>query len=181
MKALSKFIFHRLLGWKLVGALPTLKKYVIIVVPHTSWHDFYIGVLVRGISGLEINFVGKKELFDSPFGWYFKWMGGAPVDRGTRSNTVDAIVDIFNSREVFRLSIAPEGTRKKVDTLKTGFYFIAKGAEVPIVKVAFDFGKKEVRIDEPFYPGDDMEADLKKIYAFYKGVYGKVADKSFEP
>ena len=181
MKWLSRLIYHKFLGWELKGSFPDLKKYVIIVVPHTSWHDFYIGLLVRGMTGERMNYVGKKELFDSPFGWYFRWTGGAPIDRGQRSNTVDAIIDLFNTRDEFRLSIAPEGTRKKVNTLKTGFYYVAKGAGVPIVMVAFDFENKEVRISEPFYPGDDMESDMNKIHAYFKGVKGKKPEYSFEP
>lgn len=169
------------MGWKLIGNFPPLKKYVIIAVPHTSWHDFYIGLLVRGITQEKINYVGKKELFDSPFGWYFRWTGGAPIDRGKRANTVDAIIDLFNSRDEFRLTIAPEGTRKKVSTLKTGFYYVAKGAGVPIVMVAFDFANKQVRIADPFYPGDDMEADMKSIYSYFKGVKGKKPESSFQP
>lgn len=181
MKWLSRLIYFKMMGWKLTGNFPDLKKYVLIVVPHTSWHDFYIGLLVRGVTGEKINYVGKKELFKPPFGWYFRWTGGAPIDRGKRSNTVDAIIDLFNSREEFRLSIAPEGTRKKVSTLKSGFYYVAKGAGVPIVLVAFDFENKEVRIEEPFYPTEDMEADMAKIYAYYKGVKGKKPENSFDP
>lgn len=176
-----QLIFKNLMGWKLIGGFPDLKKYVIIVVPHTSWHDFYMGILIRGVTGEKINYVGKKELFRPPFGWYFRWTGGAPIDRGKRSNTVDAIIDIFNEREEFRLSIAPEGTRKKVSTLKTGFYYVAKGAGVPIVMIALDFENKEVRIAEPFNPGDDMEADMQKIYDYFKGVKGKKPEYSFEP
>lgn len=181
MKWLSRVLFNNLMGWKLKGSFPDLKKYVIIAVPHTSWHDFYIGLLVRGMTGEKINYVGKKELFKPPFGWYFRWTGGAPIDRGKRSNTVDAIIDIFNEREEFRLSIAPEGTRKKVSTFKTGFYYVAKGAGVPIVMIALDFEHKEVRIAEPFYPGNDMESDMQEIYAYFKGVKGKKPEYSFEP
>ena len=149
MRCLSKFIFDSLLGWSIDGKLPTIKKCVIIVVPHTHWQDFIIGVLVRDIIGMEINFIGKKELFKPPLGWLFKSMGGAPVNRGSKSNTVDSIVDIFNKREIFRLALSPEGTRKKVNTWKTGFYYVAKKANVPIVPVSFDFSKKKVTIFKP--------------------------------
>lgn len=178
-KAVASFIFNRLMGWKLRGEFPDHKKMVIIVVPHTSWHDFYIGLLVRAISGVSINYVGKKELFTSPLGWFFRWTGGAPIDRGKSSNTVDAVVDIFNSRKEFRLTIAPEGTRKAVTTWKTGFYYIALGAKVPIVPVAFDFGNKEVRIAPPFYPSGSLEVDLPKLYAYFDGVEGKKPENSF--
>ena len=92
MAKLSKWIFNKVLGWKLKGDFPSLKKYIIIVVPHTSWHDFYLGVLVRSMVKTPMNYVAKKELFDSPLGWYFKWSGGAPIDRSKNSNTVDAIL-----------------------------------------------------------------------------------------
>jgi len=114
-QALYKFIFFRLFGWKLIGKLdPSIKKCVIIVVPHTSNMDFILGLLVRGIWNIKINFVGKKELFAFPFGYYFKSVGGAPLDRSGGKNNVDATVDVFNKHETFRLALSPEGTRKKV-------------------------------------------------------------------
>ena len=123
---LTKFIFFKLLGWRIEGSFdPTVKKSVVIVVPHTSWHDFYVGSFARRILQTEINFVAKRELFRPPFGWYFKWMGGAPLDRTPGQNKVEAIAEIFNKKKEFRLALAPEGTRKKVDAWKTGFYYIA--------------------------------------------------------
>ena len=128
----TKYVFNNLLGWKIVGDFsPTIKKVVIIVVPHTSWHDFYIGVFIRRISKIQINWIGKKELFIWPIGRYFRYMGGTPIDRRTNQNKVEAIAAIFNSREEFRLSLAPEGTRKKVERWKTGYYYIAQAAKVP--------------------------------------------------
>ena len=121
----------------------------------------------------------QKSLFNPPFGWFFRWTGGAPVDRSKNSNTVDTIVQIFNSRKTFRLALAPEGTRKKVEHLRTGFYHIAKKAGVPILMVAFDFGKKEIKIGELFYPTASQENDFRKIEDFYKGVKGKVPEYSF--
>ncbi|MCM5662883.1 1-acyl-sn-glycerol-3-phosphate acyltransferase [Galbibacter mesophilus] len=180
MSKFSGWIFRKILGWKLVGEFPNLKKYVIIVVPHTSWHDFYLGVLVRSMVAIEMNYVAKKELFDSPLGWYFKWTGGAPIDRSKNSNTVEAVVKLFNGKEEFRLALSPEGTRKKVKTWKTGFYHIAKGAKVPIVMVAFDYKNKEVRIEPPFYPSDDMKSDFDFMYANFDGVQGKIPEYSFQ-
>lgn len=174
MYRISKFIFEKLLGWKLVGSFPDLKKFIIIVVPHTSWHDFYIGVLVRAMSRMEMNFVGKKELFRWPFGAYFRWMGGEALDRTPGQDKVKSIAAIFNNKEVFRLALAPEGTRKKVEKWKTGFYFIAKEANIPIVMVAFDFGTKTVKIASPFYPTDNEEEDFTFMKSFFKGVVGKV-------
>ncbi|SDN03250.1 1-acyl-sn-glycerol-3-phosphate acyltransferase [Kriegella aquimaris] len=175
MQILAKFIFYKLLGWKMVGSFPGhLDKFVIIVVPHTSWVDFFLGLLIRSIWKEEINFIGKKSLFKPPFGWVFKRLGGAPIDRTKNNDTVAATAKIFNERKRFRLTIAPEGTRKKVTRWKTGFYYIAKTAKVPIVMIAFDFGKKQIKISEPHTPTDDMEADFKVYRAFFKGVQGKV-------
>lgn len=179
MHLLAKFIYFKILGWKLIGEFPEAKKCVVIVVPHTHWLDFFMGLLVRRVVNKKINFIGKKSLFKPPFGWYFKWMGGAPIDRSTSNDTVTAVVDIFNSKEEFRLGLSPEGTRKKVTKWKTGFYYIAKAAKVPIVLVAFDFGKKQVKFSPLQYPTENMETDFKNYQDFFKGVVGKVPEYSF--
>ena len=117
--------------------------------------------------------VGKKSLFKPPFGWFFRWTGGAPIDRTKNSDTVKATAQIFSERKKFRLALSPEGTRKKVEKWKTGFYFIAKTANVPIVLVAFDYGKKEIKLSEPLIPTEDKDADFIKYHAFFEGVVGK--------
>lgn len=163
------------MGWKIVGIENAeVKKSVMMVMPHTSNHDFYLGIFTRGISGLEMNWVGKKELFKFPFGYYFRSVGGEPLDRSGGLNKVDAIVSIFERKEIFRLAIAPEGTRKEVKEIRTGFYFIALKAKVPIIPVAFDWGKKEVRLGKPFLPTGNYEADLEILKSNYKGVIGKI-------
>ncbi len=168
------------MGWKIVGTIsPEIKKCVMIVVPHTSWHDFYLGLFTRGILGLNMNFVAKKELFKFPFGVYFRWMGGAPLDRQKNENKVDAIAKVFETQEIFRLAIAPEGTRKKVTEWKTGFYYIAIKANVPIIPVAFDYSKKTVTLFEPFIPTGNKEADFKILEQNFKGVIGKIPEYSF--
>jgi len=180
MRWLSKFIYHKLLGWKVTGFsdFESVKKAVIIAVPHTSWHDFYIGVLLRSVIGLKANFVGKKELFTFPFGWIFRALGGAPVVRKTNENQVEAIARLFDEHDVFRMAMAPEGTRKKVEEWRTGFYYIAKAANVPIIMFTLDFENKENRFSEPFYPTDDKEADFKFMRKFFEGVKGKVPEYS---
>jgi 1-acyl-sn-glycerol-3-phosphate acyltransferase len=180
MRWLSKFIYHKLLGWKVTGFsnFDSIKKAVIIAVPHTSWHDFYIGVLLRSVIGIKTNYVGKKTLFKSPFGWFFRWLGGSPVERKSNENQVEAIARLFHEKEVFRMTMAPEGTRKKVDEWRTGFYYIAKTANVPIIMFTLDFENKENRFSEPFYPTEDKEADFKFMRKFYKGVKGKVPEYS---
>lgn len=151
-----------------------------LVAPHTSWFDFFIGVFTRGILKMEMNFVAKKELFVFPFNYYFKWMGGTPLNRSKNENKVDAIASIFEQKEVFRLAIAPEGTRKKVKEFKTGFYFISKKANVPIIPVVFDYGNKEVRLLDAFIPTDNKEKDFDYLYSIFRGVKGKFPEKSFD-
>jgi len=166
------------LGWKIVGntnfSKDSIKKAVIIAVPHTSWHDFYIGILLRKVVNIRVNFIGKKELFRWPFGYYFKAIGGRPIDRTPGQNKVQNIVKLFENEREFRLALAPEGTRKKVEEWKTGFYYIAKAAKVPIIMFSLDFKNKQNKISEPFYPTDDKEADFKFMKSFYEGVEGKV-------
>ena len=174
---LAKFIFHKLLGWKIVGAFDkSIPKSVVIVVPHTSWHDFYVGAFSRKLLKTQINFVAKKELFKWPFGAYFRWMGGTPLDRTSGQNKVEAIANIFSDKEEFRMAMAPEGTRKKVDRWKTGFYYIATEAKVPIIPVSFDYKTKTVKIGEAFYPTGNIEPDITELHKFFNGVIGKIPE-----
>lgn len=178
MRWLAKLIYFKILGWKVVGntnmSKDTVKKAVLIAVPHTSWHDFYIGVLLRQVIGVKSNFIGKKELFIGPFGWYLKAIGGAPINRGAKQNKVEAIAKLFEERDEFRLALAPEGTRKKVNEWRTGFYYIAKAARVPIIMFTLDFKNKQNKISEPFYPTNDIESDFAFMKSFFKDVKGKI-------
>jgi 1-acyl-sn-glycerol-3-phosphate acyltransferase len=181
-KRIYQFIFFRLMGWKIEGSIDEeVKKCILMVVPHTSWHDFYLGIFTRGITGLQMNFIGKKELFRFPIGAYFRWMGGEPLDRSGNQNKVEAIAKIFEKKKEFRLAIAPEGTRKKVMELKSGFYYIALKAGIPIIPVAFNFGKKAVQIGKVIIPSGDYEKDLALLLEHFKGVNGKIPEYSFSP
>jgi 1-acyl-sn-glycerol-3-phosphate acyltransferase len=168
-------LLFKLMGWKIDGSFPQeLKKYIIAVAPHTSNWDFVIGVMARSILRLQRGrFLGKDSLFKPPFGWFFRWMGGYPVDRSGKQDMVQQVVDIFNTHDEFILALAPEGTRKKVVKLRTGFYFIAKGANIPIIPVGFDFSKKRVVISEPLYPSLNQELDFKVLHEFYRTIRGK--------
>ncbi|MEH6763155.1 MAG: 1-acyl-sn-glycerol-3-phosphate acyltransferase [Aequorivita antarctica] len=176
---IAKFVFQKMMGWRIEGVFdPTVKKAVIIVVPHTSWHDFYLGLFTRRITKTQINYIAKKELFRWPFGWYFRWTGGEMLDRTPGQNKVEAIAEIFNNKEEFRLALAPEGTRKKVTSWKTGFYYIALAANVPIICVPFDYSKKTITINQPFYPTGDLNLDAEKLRVYFEGVVGKKAEYS---
>jgi 1-acyl-sn-glycerol-3-phosphate acyltransferase len=168
--------FFKLLGWKIKGDFPgpEVPKYIIIVAPHTSYWDYPIGVAVRRMKKLDAKYLAKKELFSfPPLGWFFKSMGGYPVDRGKKGSLTDAIVDLLNSKERFAITITPEGTRSKVEKWKTGFYIIAQKANLPIVKVAFDFANKQVVIEAPENITGDMEADIARYKDYYRGFKGK--------
>ena len=180
MKWLSRFIYLKLMGWKVTGFtdIDSVPKAVIIAAPHTHWLDFPYGILLRSAIGVKTNYVGKSGLFKWPYGWFFRALGGAPVQRQENKNQVEAIASLFNKHKRFRMAMSPEGTRKKVEKWRTGFYYIAKTAKVPIVMITLDFGKKENKISEPFYPTDDKDADFKFIRGYFDGVRGKIPEYS---
>ena len=170
----------RLWGFKIMGDVGNkLPKKVYAVVPHTSNWDFPLGILVRSASNMQVNFIAKDSLFKPPFGFIFRWLGGYPVDRSKSTNFVDTMVDFFLREKNFAIVLAPEGTRKKVDRLRTGFYHIARQAQVPIICVRFDFGRKEVVFRDPLWPSDEAR-DFEKMYAFYRGAQGKIPEYGFE-
>jgi 1-acyl-sn-glycerol-3-phosphate acyltransferase len=119
-------------------------------------------------------FLAKKELFVWPLGWILRKMGGTPVVRFSKQGMVDQVASLFEANETFMLGLSPEGTRKKVNELKTGFYYIAKKAGVPILPIGLDYKHKHLIIGEAFFPGDDMAADFKKIIDFYSNMTGRV-------
>lgn len=179
MRGVIKFLYFKFFKWKLLGAFPSdIPKYIVIGAPHTSWLDFPLGLALRSISKKNIRFIGKKSLFQFPLGFFMRKLGGFPVDRTRSANMVEYLINLFKTNEAFILALSPEGTRQKVDTWKTGFYYTAKGAEVPVVKVAFDFKNRQVIIDEPYYLTDSKDEDFEKITRFYKGVLGRHAHLS---
>ncbi|MCX8490897.1 MAG: 1-acyl-sn-glycerol-3-phosphate acyltransferase [Cyclobacteriaceae bacterium] len=174
MRWLLVLIF-KWMGWRTQGNMPVnINKYIVAVAPHTSNWDFVIGILVRSVLNIQrAKFIGKDSLFKPPFGWFFSALGGYPVDRSGQKDVTDQIAHIFNQHEKFILGLAPEGTRKKVDKLRTGFYYIAKKAHVPIVPIGFDFAKKIVVVAKRFYPTEDFEADMDYLTRFYSTISGR--------
>ena len=171
-------LWWKLSGWKIRGDFPyQVNKFVIAVGPHTSGWDVVVGMAAREeIPIRNAYFLGKKELFDGPFGWFFRMMGGTPVDRFSNQGMVEQAAAKFGEKEVFRLALSPEGTRKKVEKLRTGFYHIAKTAGVPILLAGLDFKSKEVVFGGLITPGDDEAADFKKIAAFFAPIEGKIPE-----
>ncbi len=172
-----RFVYRlafRLLGWSINGSMPDYPKFVIAVAPHTSNWDFLVGVAARSLLRIRnAQFLGKSQLFRPPFGWFFRMLGGHPVDRTSSHDLVEQVVKIFDRHEKFILAMAPEGTRKKVHKLRSGFYYIAKGARVPIVPVGFDFARKQVVVAPSMFPTENMEKDMEILLSFYRLIKGK--------
>lgn len=173
MKILSKLILFKIMRWKMIHDFPKLKKYVIILEPHTSWQDFPIAIFGKYIKGINVNFVGKASLFKFPFGYFFRMLGGEPIVRTGKKNKVQEIVTIFNNKEHFILAMSPKGTRRLDAKWRTGFYYIAKGANVPIVMVTLDFKDKQLKISRPYYLTNNMDTDFKFFESYFQGIQGK--------
>jgi 1-acyl-sn-glycerol-3-phosphate acyltransferase len=173
LSSISVFLL-RLFGWRVLGRYPAeLPKVIIVVVPHTSNWDFPLGLLVRATLKTDIRFIGKSSLFRPPFGWFFRWLGGYPVEQHRRTNFVKMMTEIYQEEPRFHSVIAPEGTRSRVERLKTGFYHIAVGGGAAIVLCRFDWGRKVVEFREPFFPSGNMEADFQLIDDYFRGIKGK--------
>jgi 1-acyl-sn-glycerol-3-phosphate acyltransferase len=165
-------LLMRIYGWCIDGQLPDIPKFVLIGAPHTSNWDaiLYLGVVFN--LRADVHVMAKAEAFRFPVVSFFRYCGGIPVDRSKSTGLVDQMVKVFNEADRFILTIAPEGTRHQVVEWKRGFYYIAKGAGVPIVLAMVDGKHKTVRIGQVFQPTDDVEADIKAIQGYYAGVTG---------
>ena len=177
MSWVAKFIF-KILGWKVINELPDEKKYVLIAAPHTSNWDFPLGLLAKFSLKLKLKYLGKGALFDSPFGWFFRALGGIPVYRKQKLNMVDQMVEQFAMRDKLCLIMTPEGTRGQVREWKSGFYRIALAAGVPIVFAADDSVSKTVKCDRVFWPTGDYEKDIIEIRSYFAGCVGIKADRT---
>lgn len=168
-----------MLGWTLTGRMPVgTPKSVLIAAPHTSNWDFPYTLMVAFALGLNIQWMGKKQLFRFPFGAVMRWLGGIPVDRSQSNNLVAASVDtLLSSPHDLHLVVPPEGTRSQSRHWKTGFYYIALGAQVPIVLGYMDFAQKRSGLGEALMPTGDIDADMALIKAFYAPFKGKNPDQ----
>lgn len=175
---LISIIILKLMGWKAIGGPPEgVKKAILINAPHTSNLDFFIGRLYAWINRLPVKVLIKKESFFWPVGGLLKRTGGIPVDRSKASNLVEQAAEIFNHYDSIYLVITPEGTRKRVDRWKRGFYYIAQRANVPIVLSYMDYGNKKVGIGPQLMTTGDFDKDFKVIEDFYRGIKGRHPEK----
>lgn len=164
-------------GWGIQGELPNLKKVVIIVAPHTSNWDFVIGMAAKMVVGVKANWLGKDAIFVGPAAAIFKSWGGIPVERSNAHDMVGHVVNEFRQRDKMWLGLSPEGTRTHVPQWKSGFWHIAKAAEVPIQAVAFDYASRRLVIGKVFTPGDDLQADMDEIRAHFADIgNGKIPE-----
>jgi len=163
----------RAFSWKLDVILPANPKFVVIGAPHTSNMDFIFMLLLKYATGLKLHWIGKHTLFRAPFGSLMRRLGGIPVDRRSKNNFVDKVVNQINQQEKLVMAIAPEGTRSKSKYWRTGFYYIALGAAIPIALGFIDYKEKVVGIGPSFNPTGDLEADFNIIKMFYAGKTGK--------
>lgn len=166
-------LYTALIGWRYAGDFPDLPKCVLIIAPHTSNIDFPVGLAPLFALGLRLSFMAKSSLFWEPLGTYLRWLGGAPIDRKLTGGYVQAAIAQFDQRDQFMLVITPEGTRMKVGRWKTGFYYIAHGAGVPIFPVVFDYGRREFRFEQPLIPSDDMEGDIETLRNYYNATQAR--------
>ncbi|HJS20011.1 MAG TPA: lysophospholipid acyltransferase family protein [Anaerolineales bacterium] len=167
----AKFMMRRF-GWQVQGKLPDLPKFILVGAPHTSNWDFVLFLGVIFSLRANVRFMAKAEAFRFPFGWFFRYCGGVPVDRRKSTGLVEQMIRKCNESGKFILTIAPEGTRHQVVEWKRGFYHIAKGAGIPIVMAVVDGKHKTVRIGQVFHPTDDMETDIKTIQGYFAGIVG---------
>lgn len=160
-----------LFGWTVVGTLPNTRKFIVVGAPHTSNLDWFIVMGAAFVLGVRISWMAKHSLFKKPMGGIMRWLGGVPIDRRQAQGTVGSAVQQFNERDELILCITPEGTRARVQgQWKKGFYYIAEGANVPILAAAFDYGNKCVRFGPTFKPSGNVEADLPIIVSYFEGV-----------
>ena len=174
MKKLCRWIL-RLCGWRVRGALPALKC-VLIGAPHTSNWDFPVALLTMGALGIRGTWVGKHTIFRWPFGRLMRKLGGIPLNREETRDFVQRVIEEFDRRSELVIVIAPEGTRSRTEHWRTGFYFIAVGAKVPIALGYLDYGRKEAGVGPALYPSGDLEADLRTMIEFYADKTGKRPD-----
>lgn len=169
----------KLMGWRIEGELPKLDRFVAIGAHHTSNWDFVIFIALKFVLRLNARWFGKHTIFRWPFGGLLRRWGGIAIYRGQQGNTVAQAVQAFRDHPQFILVLSPEGTRKKVERWKMGFYHIALGAGVPIVLGALDYQNRRVVIGPTFWPSGDEVADLREILGFYRAFIPKKPEYGF--
>jgi 1-acyl-sn-glycerol-3-phosphate acyltransferase len=167
----------KLIGWRVVGVFPDIPKFVLVGAPHTSNWDFPLALLLMYATGVRFKWIGKDSLFRPPFDKLFRRLGGIPVRRDRSSNFVSQIIEAFDRSKRLIIAIAPEGTRSKIAYWKTGFYYMALGAKVPLVLGFIDYGRRQVGVGPFFYPSGDIRSDFCRLRDFYADITGLYPEK----
>ena len=176
-KKIAQFIL-RLFGWKVeINLPPDTNKMVVMMAPHTSNWDFFVGYLGYMSIGVDSRYLIKKEAFVFPLGKILLALGAIPVDRKASTNIVIQVGEMFKNYESLFITITPEGTRSLNRNWKRGFYYIAANAQVPIAFGFLDYKNKIGGIGGWLYPTGDYDADLKKIEEFYADKGAKHPEK----
>lgn len=163
----------RITGWKLAGTFPDVPKFVMLVAPHTSNWDFFIGLFARLALGIDASWIGKDSIFRWPVGGLLRSLGGIPVDRKSPHGVVYQLVGEFSAREKMVFALAPEGTRKRVEHWRSGYWHVAHDARVPLVPVGLDYKMRIVFIGPSFMTTESLEDDERRLRAFFAGVHPK--------
>jgi 1-acyl-sn-glycerol-3-phosphate acyltransferase len=163
----------RLDGWRVVMAPLPGPRGVLIVYPHTSNWDFPLGVLARGAMGLPLSWIGKHTLFRWPLAPLLRWLGGTPVNRGAPGRLIEELTEALRSREWMWLALSPEGTRRRLDHWRSGFYRLARAAQVPVGLGFIDFATRRIGVLGYLTLTGDEAADMARIAAAYAGLRGK--------
>jgi 1-acyl-sn-glycerol-3-phosphate acyltransferase len=169
--------YLKIAGWRIEGELPAnARKCVLIAAPHTSNWDLPYTLMAAFVLRLNVYWIGKASLFRAPFGAVMRWLGGIPVQREQSSNLVAASIKALKAAEgSVQLIVPPEGTRGKSTHWKSGFYYIALGAEVPILLAFMDYADKRAGLGPAFQPSGDIDRDMAAIKAYYALLRGKHA------
>lgn len=169
----------KLMGWRVEGQLPALDKFVMIGAHHTSNWDFVVFIAAKFVLRVNARWFGKHSIFCWPFRGLLQRWGGIPIRRDRAANVVEQAVQSFREHAQFILILSPEGTRKRVERWKMGFYHIARGAGVPVVPGALDYANKRIVIGAPFWPSGDEKADLRDLLAFFRPYVPKKPEYAF--
>jgi 1-acyl-sn-glycerol-3-phosphate acyltransferase len=163
----------KLAGWRVQIPSYPASKFILIAAPHTTNWDLYFMMACGWTMGLSVSWIGKDALFRFPLGVLMRWIDGIPVDRSKHQNQVQAAAAIFNERPALILAVAPEGTRSKAEYWRSGFYYMALEAKVPIGLGFLDYAKKVGGILGFFEPTGDLKADMAYFREAYRGIRGK--------
>jgi len=159
--------------WDVVGQIPVGEKFVLIGAPHTSNWDFPFGLFALYIFRLKVSWIGKDTLFEKPFGGIMRWLGGIAINRDSQHGVVEQIAKQLRESRKLAIAIAPSGTRKRRNYWKSGFYWIAHAAQVPILCGYLDYGNRKACLGLCFVPTGNVKEDMDRIRDFYKGIQGK--------